>query len=112
MAKDEHLKTLQILNSSLSGRDINANLFSHEIHSSPPSLSQKWEIFHGTKAHMFQCLESEILSSLSQPQVDALISIVPAILHMIGPGLSVPIEENIHTKVHPYSRVFSSLGRG
>ena len=40
-AKDEHSKTLQILTSSLSGRDIDTDLFSHELNCTPPSLSHK-----------------------------------------------------------------------
>ena len=59
-------------------------------------------MFHGTKAHIVQCLEANIISSLSQPQVDALILDGPAILHMVRPGLSVTIEEYINIKLHPY----------
>lgn len=102
-AKDDRAKTLQILTSSLSGRDIDADLFSHELSCTPPSLSRKGEMFHGTKADIVQCLEDELPPNpSSHPQVDALVLDGAAILHIVRPGLCVTFEDYITTKFHPY----------
>ena len=65
-------------------------------------MTQKGEMFHGTKANIVDCLEEEIHQSVSKPRVDTLVLDGPAILHMVRPGLSVTIEEYITTKLHPY----------
>ena len=103
VVKEERGKVLHILNAALSGRNIDESVFSHEISSTPPSLTRRGEMFHGTKADIVPCIEAGLPPSpQSWPPIDAIVMDGPAIIHMVRPGLSATIEEYITQRFQPY----------
>ena len=103
VSKEERTTSLRILNSALSGRDVNDDLFSHETSGTPPSLTRKGVMFHGTKSDIIPCIENELPPApISRPAVDAVVMDGPAIIHMIRPGLSLTIQDYICGRVHQY----------
>lgn len=69
----------------------------------PPSLSRKGQMYHGTKSDILPLLEAEAPPGpSSKPPTDAAVLDGPAIIHLIKPGTAATIGEYIQVQVVPY----------
>lgn len=101
--KEERSKVIQLLIAVNSRREITKDIFSHENSPNPPSLSQKGQMLHGTKADILPLLEAEVPPGPSTcAPTNAVVLDGPAIVQLIKPGSSVTLGDHIHNKVLSY----------
>ena len=97
LIRDEKAKVTQLLLAANCGREITKEVFSHESSFYPPALTQKGQMYHGSRSDIVHLLEAECHGKTEQcPPVDAMVIDGPAMIHSLSPTTSVTIGEYIH----------------